>query len=344
MFDFAYPTHLYILGTLLVFVLLFWLAQLSRRRKLKRFGNIEVITSLMPDASIYKPRIKIVLELIALAAIILVLSRPRYGEKESKQSRTSGIEIMIAFDVSNSMLASSNDDPGGISRLDRARLILEKLVDRLENDKVGLIVFAGEAKTQMPLTTDYYSAKMYLADLSPKLVAFQGTSITDALNMSVNSFSPDENVHKAIILITDAENHEGDAVETAKLAAEKGIQIDVIGVGSAKGAPIPYGADGEYLQDYSGQTVITSIDEAAAKSIAMAGNGVYVNGASSSALDTLVKQLDTLEKSEFKRVEYMASAEQFPTFAWIAIIFLIIDIFVLDRKIGWLKDINIFSK
>ena len=345
MFDFANPQLLTLLGSLLVIGALYWWAQASRKAKLRRFGQISVLQHLMPDASKYKHRIKIVLELLALAAIVIVLARPRYGEKQPQQARVEGIEIMIAFDVSNSMLASANDDPNGISRLDRARLLLEKLVDKLHNDKVGLIVFAGEAKTQMPLTTDYYSAKMYLSELTPNLVKLQGTSITDAINMSVNSFSPDEKVSKAIILITDAENHEGDAIEAAKEAAKKGIQVDVIGVGSSKGVPIPLGGKSDdYLRDSQGNVVLTSFDETAAKQIAEAGDGTYVNGSSSKAFNTLEEALSSADKPEFKRVQYMASAEQFPTFAWFALLFLVIDIFVLDRKIGWLKDINFFSK
>lgn len=345
MIDFAYPQFLILLCTLAIIAFLYILAQAARKAKLKRFGKKETLLPLMPDASIYKPRIKIVLELLALAAIVIVLARPRYGEKQPQQTRQNGIEIMIAFDVSNSMLASASDDPRGISRLDRARLLLEKLIDKLHNDKVGLVVFAGEAKTQMPLTTDYYTAKMYLSELSPSLVTMQGTSITDAINMSAKAFSQNENVHKAIILITDAENHEGDAIEAAKAAAKKGIQIDVIGVGTAKGVPIPINSAGtDYLRDSQGQVVLTSFDQNAAEELAKAADGIYVNGSSSKALSTLTDALDTVDKTEFKRVQYKASAEQFPTFAWLALIFLVADIFILDRKIGWLKKINFFTK
>lgn len=343
MFDFAYPSLLYLFGAIVLYGLLFWWARTSRNRNLKRFGHISVLDSLMPEVSTYKPKVKIILQLLAIAALVMVLARPRYGDKEPQQTRIAGIEIMIAFDVSNSMLASSNDNPDGISRLDRARLLLEKLIGELGNDKVGLVVFAGEAKTQMPLTTDFYTAKLYLNDLSPKMVQLQGTSITDAINLSVHNFSSDEKVHKAIILITDAENHEGDAVVAAKDAAEKGIQVDVIGVGSAKGAPIPIG-HGEFLRDRDDKVVITTFDESAAKSIAQAGGGVYVNGASNKALSALTDALDSLDKTEFKKVEYKAGAEQFPTFAWLALILLVIDFIVLDRKSGWLKKINFFTK
>ncbi len=343
MFDFAYSSLLYLFGVVVLFGLLFWWSRISRNRNLRRFGRVGVLEPLMPDASTYKPKVKITLQLLAIAAMVMVLARPRYGEKESRQSRIAGIEIMIAFDVSNSMLASANDDPQGISRLDRARLLLEKLIGELGNDKVGLVVFAGEAKTQMPLTTDFYTAKMYLNDLSTSMVQLQGTSVTDAINMSMHNFSSDEKVHKAIIVITDAENHEGDAVKAAKDAAEKGVQVDVVGVGSAKGAPIPLG-NGDFLRDRDDQVVITSFDESSAKSIAEAGNGIYVNGSSNKALSSLTDALDSLDKTEFKKVEYKAGAEQFPTFAWLALILLVTDFIVLDRKSGWLKKINFFTK
>lgn len=344
MFDFANPNLLWLFWTLAAFALLFWWARASRTRKLRRFGDLSVIEHLMPDASKYKPGIKIVLELIALGALVMVLARPRAGETE-KSTDVKGIEVMIAFDISNSMLASDNDDPNGISRLDRAKLILEKLVDKLENDKVGMIIFAGQAKMQLPVTVDYSAAKMYISDLTPDLIAYQGTDIPAALDMAMKGFSPNDDLHKAIILITDSENHDGDAVEAAKEAASKGIQVDVISMGGKKGVPIPVNSrKDDYLRDSEGQVVLTTTNETLAKDIAEAGKGICVNGASGSALDKLVKQLDGLDSSPIKSVRYSAGAEQFPTFAWIALIFLVIDIFVLDRKIGWLTKINFFTK
>lgn len=344
MFDFAYPLNLYLFGLIVVFGLLYVWARASRLRKIRRFGRPDIVAHLMPDASRYQPRIKIILELLALSALVIVLARPRAGQKE-QETKVNGIEIMIAFDISNSMLASSTDDPNGISRLDRAKLNLERLVDKLENDKVGMVIFAGEPKLQLPLTTDYISAKMYLNDLSPALISYQGTSLAEAIKMSADAFSSNDDVHKAIILITDAEDHEGAAVEAAKAAADAGIQVDVIGLGSAKGAPIPItGSQGDFLRDSDGKVVLTTIDEQMGKAIAEAGDGIYVNGASSSAISQLTDQLDQLQKSEFKRVSYKASAEQFPIFAWIALILLLADILVPDRKISWLKNINFFTK
>ncbi len=337
MFDFANPTYLYLLTLVPVVVLLFMAARASRRAKLRRFGRLSSIEHLMPDTSRYTPGVKLTLQMIALAALVVVLARPRAGAKE-QQETTAGIEVMIAFDVSNSMLASSTDRPDGVIRLDRARLLLEKLIDRLDNDKVGLVIFAGNSKMQLPLTSDFYTAKMYLNDLTPDQMAFQGTSISSAIKMAMNGFSPAEDMHKAIILITDAEDHEGEAIETARLAAENDIQIDVIGLGTPEGALLPG------FNDAEGRPVITRLNESLAQEIAQAGNGIYVNGASPNALSELSDQLDKLQKSEFRSITYKAGAEQFPTFAAIALIFLLIDVFVVNRKISWLRGINFFTK
>ncbi|MBD5163974.1 MAG: VWA domain-containing protein [Bacteroidales bacterium] len=337
MFDFANPHYLYLLLLVPGFALLYLLARMARKAKLRKFGRPEVIASLMPDASRYTPAVKITLALIALAALVIVVARPRSGGSE-EQETAAGIEVMIAFDVSNSMLASSTDRHDGISRLDRARLLLEKLIDRLHNDKVGLVIFANNSKVQLPLTSDFYSAKMYLSELSPSMITNQGTDISTAMKMAMNGFSPAEDMRKAIILITDAEDHEGQAIETAKLAAENGIQIDVIGVGTAQGAVLPGFATPE------GTPVVTRLNEELAQEIAKAGDGIYVNGASPSALGELTSQLDKLQKSEFNTIKYTAAAEQFPTFAAIALIFLLIDSIVVNRKISWLRGINFFTK
>lgn len=344
MINFAYPALLYLLVLIPLIIFLHILAIIVQKKKLARFGRFEILSTLMPNASKYKSWIKLSMQLIALTSIIFVLARPRAGAKE-EISTVKGIEVMIALDVSNSMLASSNDDPNGISRLDRAKFILEKLIDKLNNDKIGLIVFAGEAYTQLPITTDFVSAKMFLNSINTEMVPTQGTAIGSAISMAVNSFTPDETTQKAIIVITDGENHEDDAVEVAKAASEQGIQIDVIGLGSGKGAPIPINASkGIFMKDDTGKPVTTYLNENMAKEIAQAGNGIYISGNSSSAVNDIDSQLETLEKSDLERVIYSSSAEQFPIFAWIALIFLIIDIFILESKNALLKKINFFSK
>lgn len=341
---FAYPYLLYLLLLVPVFFGLWLWARMARKAKLRRYGDIGRLQHLMPEASKYTPAVKITLELLALAALIVAVARPRAGEKEEVEN-TRGIEVMIAFDVSRSMLASSTDDPAGVSRLQRAKYILNRLIDKLDNDKVGLIVFAGEAYTQLPITTDFLSARMYLDEINTEMVPTQGTAIGTAINMAVNSFSSDEEINKAIIVITDGENHEGDAMEMASYAKSLGIEVDVIGVGSLKGAPIPIDkARGQFLQDASGAPVTTFLNESMAKEIAQAGGGIYINGSGNKAVDQLVEQLGQIKKSDLKHVSYKASAEQFPLFIWIAVALLVIDMFVLPRKIGWLKQFNFFTR
>ena len=343
MFNFAHPYALYLLLLIPLFYGLFFLARLSRKKKLSRYGRLEVIRHLMPDVSPYKPYIKIGLELIAVAALVIAVARPRAGATVDKEEATRGIEVMIAFDVSRSMLASSNDDPSGISRIDRAKHILDKLVGNLNNDKVGLVVFAGDAYTQLPLTTDFVSARMYLNSLSTDMIKAQGTSLGYAISLCMNSFTQDEETGKAIVLITDAEDHEGNAVETAREASNRGIQVDVIGVGSTKGNPIPLDRKGNYLKDNEGNVVTTALNADAAMEIAKAGNGIYINGASSSAISEITDKLDQLEKGELQRVVYKPSAEQFPLFGWIALIFLLADSFIAISQNKWLNKFNFFT-
>lgn len=341
---FAYPYLLYLLLLIPIFFGLWYWARLARKSKLRRYGQLKNLEHLMPDASKYMPAVKVTLELLALASLTIAVARPRAGEKEEVEN-TSGIEVMIAFDVSRSMLASATDDPNGVSRLQRAKYILNRLIDKLNNDKVGLIVFAGEAYTQLPITTDFISARMYLDEITTDMVPTQGTAIGTAINMAINSFSSDEDVNKAIIVITDGENHEGNAMEMAEYAQSLGIEVDVIGVGSLKGAPIPIDSrHGVFLQDASGAPVTTYLNEKMAKEIASAGNGAYINGSGTKAVDQLTDRLDKIKKSDLRHVSYKASAEQFPIFVWIALILLVIDMCVLPGKISWLRKINFFSK
>ena len=224
-------------------------------------------------------------------------------------------------------------------------MLLEKLITKLDNDKVGLIVFAGESYLQLPITSDFVSAKQYIDIISTDMVPSQGTAIADAIEMAMNAYTADESMHKALILITDSEDHLGDAVSMAKNAYKQNIQVNVIGIGSEKGAPIPINKEkNQFLTDYNGQTITTALNVKLAQDLANAGNGIYVNANSGSALNDIIKQLDKLSKSELKTVKYKATAEMFPIFAWIAFILLIIDIFVLEKKISWLKNIHFFSK
>jgi len=341
---FAHPTYLFLLLTIPAIYGLWLWARIARRRKLRRYGNIDTLAPLMPEASKYVPGVKLTIQLLALASLIVAVARPRSGQSDAVED-TKGIEIMVAFDVSRSMDASSTDDLNGRSRINQARLLLKKMIDTFSNNRIGLIVFADDAYVQLPVTNDYGSAKIYLNELSTDMIKNQGTSIGNAIDVAMKSFSPSKDVSKAIIVITDSEDHDGNAIEMAKVAADNDIQVDVVGVGSPKGNPIPTDASGEhFLSDYQGNRVITKLNEEMAREIAKAGNGVFLNAANSSSLTDLTDTLDKLRKSNVKNLRYKASAEQFPIFVIIAMVLLTLDLFIFDRKIGWLKRINFFTK
>lgn len=342
MFSFANPEYLYLLLLIPVIAVLFLWSRAKRKKSIAKFGRKAVVETLMPDVSSYKPWIKLTLELLALAAIVIVLARPRAGARTSTTT-TRGIEVMVALDVSNSMRASCSDNPDDMSRLERSKMILEKLIDKFENDRVGLIVFAGNAYVQMPITSDYLSAKMYLSSINTNMVPTQGTAIGAAINLAMNSFSKNKKCQKSIIVITDGENHEDDAVGAAKEAAKNGIQVNVVGMGATNGAPIPM-SNGGYLKDDNGQVVTTFLNEKMASDIAAAGKGVYVSGAAGDALETLQDSLNKLAKSNLSQVTYSQRDEQFPIFAWIAILLIIADMLVSERKNSWLKKYNFFTK
>lgn len=348
MISFAYPHLLYLLLLLPAVVGLFLLARYSRRRKLMRYGRPEVIESLMPEVSKYMPWVKMIISLLAIASLVIMIARPRatggLAPDTSETKTFRGIEVMICLDVSNSMLASTTDNDGGISRLQRAKHILEKLIDKMTDDKVGLIVFAGDAYTQLPITSDYISAKMFLNSITTDMVPTQGTAIGSALEMAMNSFTPNDEMGKAIIVITDGENFEDNAVEAAKRATSAGVQVDVIGLGTTRGARIPVGKGNYMINPMTGEDVVTKLDEATASQIAKAGDGVYVNGGTNSAIDAVDKKMDELSKGEFERKSFSPQSEQFPIFAFISLILLVIYSLTVTRKISWLKKYRFFTK
>lgn len=344
MFSFAYPKLLLLLLLVPLFVALYGWARYARRRKLAKFGKKESISTLMPEVSPYKPPIKITLEMAALALVIIAFARPWGGVKDQKTEKE-GIEVVIAVDASNSMLASATDDENGPDRMRTAKLMLEKLINRLDNDRVGLIIYAGSAYTLIPVTNDYVSAKMFLNSIDPSQIADQGTNMTSAIEMATASFTENKNIGKAIIMITDAEeldNAEG-VMEAARTAAKNGIQMDVIGVGTSTPVTIKQ-AGGSMIDDETGEPVRTALNEDLAAEVAKAGKGIYVNAGNRDALNELDKQLDTLKKSTLESSLYAVHDELFPIFVWLAIALLVIDIFILDRKISWLDKITFFKK
>ena len=257
MFRFEEPTYLYLL-LLLPFLAVFYLYSNYRRRKnIRRFGDPVLLAQLMPDVSKYRPDIKFWIIFVVIGLFSVLLARPQFGSKQETVKRK-GVEVIIALDISNSMLAQDVQP----SRLEKAKRLISRLVDELDNDKIGMIVFAGDAFTQLPITSDYISAKMFLESISPSLISKQGTAIGEAINLAVRSFTPQEGVGRAIVVITDGENHEGGAVEAAKVAAEKGIQVSVLGVGMPDGAPIPIEGTNDYRRDREGNVIVTRLNEA----------------------------------------------------------------------------------
>jgi len=282
----------------------------------------------MPDASFQKQYFKFGLLFAALTLFIFLIAGPQFGSK-LETIKKQGIEVVICLDVSNSML-STDISP---DRLGRAKQMLSRLIDDLHNDKIGLIVFAGDAFVQLPITSDYVSAKMFLSSIKPTMVPVQGTAIGAAINLATKSFTPNESTEKTIILITDGENHEDDAIGAAKAAAEKNIRVNVLGIGSVQGAPIPVPGTNNYQRDKEGNMIITQLNEQMCRDIAIAGNGMYARtDNTNNALRALQKELDKLGKSEVENRVYTSYDEKYYIPGWILLFILVVEFFILDRR------------
>ena len=339
MFRFENPIYLWLLliiPILIIMKIMMWYVQ---RKKLSRIGNPTLLKELMPDVSRFRPWVKFLLLITALSSLILALARPQFGSKISHEKRN-GIEAIIALDISNSMLAQDVQP----SRLDKSKLMIENLINSFINDKIGLVVFAGEAYVQLPITSDYVSAKMFLSDITPNLISAQGTDIARAIRVSLSSFTQQKGVGKAIILITDGEDNEGGALEAVKEAKEKGVNVFILGVGDSKGAPIPLG-NGEYLKDNHGQTVMTALNENMCKEIAQAGSGTYIHIDNTSlAQEQLNNELSKLQKGGSDAVVYSEYNEQFQIVALFSFILLLIEVCLLERKNPLFKRFNLFKR
>ena len=339
MFRFENPIYLWLLLIIPILIILKIMMWYVQRKKLSRIGNPTLLKELMPDVSRFRPWVKFLLLITALSSLILSLARPQFGSKISHEKRN-GIEAIIALDISNSMLAQDVQP----SRLDKSKLMIENLINSFINDKIGLVVFAGEAYVQLPITSDYVSAKMFLSDITPNLISAQGTDIARAIRVSLSSFTQQKGVGKAIILITDGEDNEGGALEAVKEAKEKGVNVFILGVGDSKGAPIPLG-NGEYLKDNHGQTVMTALNENMCKEIAQAGSGTYIHIDNTSlAQEQLNNELSKLQKGDSDAVVYSEYNEQFQIVALFSFILLLIEVCLLERKNPLFKRFNLFKR
>ena len=339
MLRFEDPQYLYLLIAIPVLALIRYVLLSGQHKRLKKFGDPRLLRNLMPDVSRWRPEIKFWLLELALAMLIVMFARPQMGTKISHEKR-SGIETIIAMDISNSMRA----EDVAPSRLSRCKMMVENLVDHFTDDKIGLIVFAGDAFVQLPITSDYVSAKMFLSSIDPSMMASQGTDIANAISMATHSFTQDQEIGKAIIVITDGEDHEGGALEAATEAKKTGMRVFVLGVGSPDGAPIPEGGTGNYMKDRTGETVMTRLNEDMCKQIARAGGGAYIHvDNNSNAQEQLDNELSKLAQKEIDSVVYSEYDEQFQAFGVIALLLLIIEACLLERRNRVLGKFKIFG-
>ena len=342
MFRFADPQYLYFLPVVLLLALIRWLTYRNQKKRLRKFGDPSLVKELMPDVSYWRPTVKFWLLEAALALLLVMLARPQFGKSISQEKRA-GIETIIAIDVSNSMRAVDKDIDTSLSRMDRAKMLVGKLIDKLDDDKVGIIVFAGDAFVLLPITNDYVSAKMFLNDIDPSMIRNQGTNLAEALEMANISFTQNEHVGKAIRVITDGEDHEGSAIEAAKDAHDNGRTVYVLGIGSTRGTLVPDPSSGHFMIDNTGNEVMSKLNEQMCKDVASAGGGAYIRIDNvSSALSKLNGSLNKMEKSE--SVQYNEYDEQFQAVGIIILVLIILEICILDRKSHRLRSYKLFKK
>lgn len=342
MFRFAHPHMLWLLWAIPLLVVIFLLALRLRKHRLARFGSLTTLDELMPEVSNGRVFLKFLLFVSAIFFLILAAARPQFGSKLLEE-KSEGIEMMLVVDVSNSMLA----EDFAPNRLERTKYAINKLFEGMKQDRVGLVVFAGEPKVQLPITSDYRMAKAFAQKIDPSLVSVQGTAVGKALEQALLSFSGEtveEGRHsRVIILITDGENHEDDAIAVAERAAEMGIRIYTIGIGTPEGAPISIG--GDFIRDENGEMVVSKLNEEMLQQIAEITDGLYVRSSLQSiGLEEIVQSIEAMEKTELSTVRFEEYNEQYPFLVAIALVLLLLEFLLLDRRNPLLKHLNIFRE
>lgn len=337
---FANIWMLWLLSLVPVILIIYTYVVRRKRKQLKTFGDTSLLAELMPNVSRIRPTVKLSICMLSFILLVIAAARPQFGQKE-KTVKRQGIEAMIALDISNSMLTEDVVP----SRLDKAKQMLSKLIDQMVDDKVGLVVFAGEAYTQIPITCDYVSAKMFLNNINPSLIKTQGTAIGDAISTCMTAFGEEDGPSgRAIILITDGENHQDDAVAAAKRAKEKGIAVFVIGIGKPEGAPIPIPGTNNFMKDRAGNVVVSRLNENMCKEIAAAAGGTYVHcDNSNTAMKALQKEMEIVSRGELETTMYTDFNEQYQSFTILALLLLVIEYFIFARKNKSLSRINLFK-
>lgn len=343
MFRFEHTYILYLLALIPLLWLLYLFARNRRKKAIASFGDEALVEQLMPSVSKSRAAWKFFLSVLGLSALVLGVANPQIGSKYEEVKRE-GFELIIALDISNSMLAEDLQP----NRLERAKQAISKLIDRLKSDKIGIVVFAGQAYVQLPLTTDYGAAKMFLSTVSTDIVPTQGTSVSSAIQLAVKSFGEMQDKNRAIIIISDGEDHEQGAVDAAKAAAELGITVHTIGVGSPDGVPIPFYVNGKksgFRKDREGNTIVTKLNETGLQEVASAGKGAYIKGNNlSTALKTLLDEINKMEKKEFESKMFTAYEDRFQYLLFAALLFILTELLFPERKSSWFGKLNLFEK
>ena len=338
MFQFANPHILYLLLIIPVMIAALTLVALLRKRNLAKFGNLELIKSLMPEVSTWRIKSKSILFLLAVTAVIFAAARPQFGSKLREQKST-GIEMMLVVDVSNSMLA----EDFAPNRLDRTRYAIDKLFASMNQDRVGMVVFAGESKVQLPITSDYRMARSFTKRLSPELVQVQGTEIGQALTLASLSFSNNRDAGRVIILITDGETHDNTALDAAQRAAEQGLRIYAVGIGTPDGAPVK--VNGEWLKDEKDEMVVSRLNEELLQQLTAATGGGYIRATNAAfGLDEIVNEIEKIEQGELTTLSFEEYNEQFQWILAVAAVLLLLESLLLSRRNPRLKRFNIFRE
>lgn len=335
---------MYLLLLIPVITAIYVFIQFKTKKQLKKFGDPNLLSALMPDVSPLRKHIKFALLMLALALIILVMARPQFGTRNEEVKR-SGIEVVIAVDVSNSMLCEDINPDLHQSRLDKSKMIVSKLIEQFDQDKVGLVAFAGSSITLLPITSDYVSAKMFLSQITPATVSLQGTNMAEAIQRATANFSNNKKkkIGRALILITDAEDNETGAIDAAKSARDQGIQIFVLSVGTEAGGPIPMGG-GTFKKDLSGNVVTTKLNEQIGKDIAKASNGLYIHvDQTNEAQAMLEKEIAKMQKEDSIESMYSEYDEQFVAVAILLLIVLILEMCIIEKKNPLFKNFKLFK-
>lgn len=343
MFRFENEWYLYALLLVPLLLLLFIISMRWRTKALANFGELTLVNRLLPDFSLRRQKAKFTLYALALVSIIIALANPQVGTKMEKVKRR-GIDVMIAIDVSKSMLAEDIAP----SRLDRAKQMVSKFISTMKDDRVGIIIFAGNAYLQMPLTSDYAAARLFMKTISPDIVPTQGTAIGEAIRLAVESYDEEQKKHKALVIISDGENHEDGAIEMAERAVEEGVAIYTLGIGSEKGGSIPNYVNGikkGYKRDKNGQMVISKLDTRTLQEVAEIANGKFIRiRGAKSELGEVLDELSNIEKRDFEDRVFTDYADQFQYFIALALLFLGIEFFLSERKSGWFNNWNLFGQ